>query len=82
MKEDRSLLILVLLSIEKIVYVDETGIDKFLHRKYALALRGEKVYERVRGNKFERTSIVAAQVRSRIIAGDDDCTGSLFKYGS
>ena len=56
------------LSKEKIVYVDETGIDKFLYRKYARALRGEKVYERVRGNKFERTSIVAAQVGSRIIA--------------
>ena len=56
------------LSKEKIVYVDETGIGKFLYRKYARALRGEKVYERVRGNKFERTSIVAAQVGSRIIA--------------
>ena len=54
--------------LEKIVYVDETGIDKFLYRKYARALRGEKVYERVKGNKFERTSIVAAKVESKIIA--------------
>ena len=53
------------LSKEKIVYVDETGINKFLYRKYARAFKGEKVYERVRGNK---TSIVAAQVGSRIIA--------------
>ena len=45
------------LSKEKIVYVDETGIDKFLYRKYARALKGEKVYERVRGNKFERTQL-------------------------
>ena len=32
------------------------------------ALKGEKVYERVRGNKFERTSIVAAQMENKIIA--------------
>ena len=51
---------------EKIVYIDETGIDKFLYRKYARALKGEKIYERVRGNKFERTSIVAAQKENKL----------------
>ena len=39
-----------------------------MYRKYARALRGEKVYERVRGNKFERTSIVAAQMENKILA--------------
>ena len=54
------------LSKEKIVYIDETGIDKFLYRKYARALKGEKVYEKIRGNKFEQTSIVAAQIENKL----------------
>ena len=53
---------------EKIIYIDETGIDKFLYRKYARAPRNEKVYGKIRGNKFERISIVAAQVEKKIIA--------------
>ncbi|MBF9618983.1 transposase, partial [Streptococcus pseudopneumoniae] len=28
-----------------IVYIDETGIDRYLYRPYAGAPRGEKVYE-------------------------------------
>ena len=32
---------------EKIVYVDETGIDKFMYRKYARAVKGEKVYGKI-----------------------------------
>ena len=53
---------------EKIIYIDETGIDTFLYRKYARAPKGKKIYEKVRGNKFERTSIVAAQAGNKIIA--------------
>ena len=53
---------------EKIIYIDETGIDKFLYRKYARAPKGEKIYEKVRGNKFERTRIVAAQAKNEILA--------------
>ena len=53
---------------EKMIYVDETGIDKFMYRKYARAAKGEKVYGKIRGKKFERTNIVAAQAGKRIIA--------------
>ena len=56
------------ISQEKIIYVDETGIDKFLYRKYARALRGKKIFERVKGNKFQRTNIVAAQIGNKILA--------------
>ena len=28
-----------------VVYIDETGIDRYLYRPYARAPRGEKVYE-------------------------------------
>ena len=53
---------------EKIAYIDETGIDNFLFRPYARSERGKKVYERVRGHKYERTNIVAAQIGNKIIA--------------
>ena len=42
-----------------IVYIDETGIDSYLYRPYARASRGEKVYEKISGRRFEQTSIVA-----------------------
>ena len=53
---------------EKIVYIDETGIDKCLSRRYARSLKGEKVYGKVYGHKFERTNIVAAQQNNQILA--------------
>ena len=32
-----------------VVYIDETGIDRYLYRPYARAPRGEKVYEKISG---------------------------------
>lgn len=51
-----------------IVYVDEMGIDTFIHRQYAYAKRGRKVIERKSGKKYKRTSIVAGKVNGKIIA--------------
>ncbi|CAG5435475.1 degenerate transposase [Streptococcus pneumoniae] len=51
-----------------IVYIDETGIDRYLYHPYAGAPRGEKVYEKISGRRFERTSIVAGQVDGEFIA--------------
>lgn len=48
-------------------YIDETGINKYLYREYAYALRGEKVYGDVPGKKYERVSIVAAKCGDEII---------------
>ena len=53
---------------EKIAYVDESGIDTYLYREYAYALRGEAVTERVPGKKFQRINLVAAQLNGEIIA--------------
>ncbi len=53
---------------EKIAYVDESGIDQYLYREYAYALRGEAVTERVPGKKFQRTNLVAAQLNGEMIA--------------
>ena len=51
-----------------VVYIDETGIDRYLYRSHARAPRGEKVYEKISGRRFERTSIVAGQVDGEFIA--------------
>ena len=51
-----------------VVYIDEMGIDRYLYRPYARAPRGEKVYEKISGRHFERTSIVAGQVNREFIA--------------
>ena len=51
-----------------IVYIDETGIDTYLYRHKARAPRGEKVYDKVSGRRFERISVVAGQIGSKIIA--------------
>ena len=51
-----------------IVYIDETRIDRYLYRPYARAPRGDKVYEKISGRRFERTSIVARQVDGDFIA--------------
>ena len=51
-----------------VVYIDETGIDRYLYHPYARAPRGEKVYEKISGRRFERTSIVAGQVDGEFIA--------------
>lgn len=52
----------------KIAYIDETGIDNYLCREYARAPRGKLVYGEFQGRKFQRSSIVAAQMGEDIIA--------------
>ena len=50
-----------------VVYIDETGIDRYLYRSHARAPRGEKVYEKINGRRFERTSIVSRKVEGEFI---------------
>ncbi|MEG0835800.1 MAG: transposase, partial [Christensenellaceae bacterium] len=49
-------------------YVDETGIDKYLYREYARAVRGEKVTAKISGEKFKRTNIVAGICNGKWVA--------------
>lgn len=53
---------------DKIVYIDETGIDTYLYREYARSSRGEKVIGKIRGRKYQRVGIVAAKMGREIIA--------------
>ena len=51
-----------------VLYIDETGIDRYLYRPYARAPIEEKVYEKISERRFERTSIVAGQVDGEFIS--------------
>lgn len=52
----------------QIAYVDETGIDTYLHREYCWAQRGKNVIGYVSGKKYRRTGIVAALMGNNIIS--------------
>ena len=54
--------------VEKIAYVDESGINSYFDRDYGYAPRGEKVFGEISGRKFQRTSIAAAKLGSGIVA--------------
>ena len=49
-------------------YIDEAGFDSYLLREYARAPKGQKIYEKIKGRKYQRTSIVAALCGRKIIA--------------
>ncbi len=53
---------------ESIAYVDESGIDTCLSREYGYAPKGQEFINEVRGRKFKRTGIVAAQIGKKIVA--------------
>ena len=48
--------------------MDESGIDRFLHRDYARSTRGIQVVCDVKGNKYQRVSMISALCMKRIIA--------------
>ena len=71
------------ISSEKLVYVDETGIERYLYREYAWALRGQKVFSKISGRRFKRTNIVAGICQGKWVAPlQYDCTTDsiLFEY--
>ena len=52
----------------KIVYIDEMGMDTFLHREYVYTKKGHKVIGHIPGKKYKRTGVVAAKVIKDIIS--------------
>lgn len=53
---------------ERLVYVDECGIDQYLYREFAYAPRGQKVIAQISGKKFKRTNIVAGICQGEWVA--------------
>ena len=50
------------------VYLDETGFDCYLFRPYARSLKGQIVKAQISGKRYQRLSLVSAQVGNRLIA--------------
>ena len=53
---------------EHLIYVDETGIDQYLHREFAYSPRGEKVFDKISGKKYKRTNILAGICQKNWVA--------------
>jgi len=53
---------------ERRIYIDESGINEYLYRENGRAMKGEKIYGAVSGNRYHRESFIAAQSQSRIFA--------------
>jgi hypothetical protein len=51
-----------------IVYVDECGVDKHLHRIRGRAKRGKKVRKKHPGRRFKRRNVIAGLCGDRILA--------------
>lgn len=52
----------------KIVYIDESGVEDTLFRKYARAPRGEQVPADIKGHRTKRFSMIAGLLGHKLIA--------------
>lgn len=46
-------------NLDKLVYIDESGIDKFISREYGWGLKGNKVIGEVSGRHYARESFIS-----------------------
>lgn len=53
---------------EKRVYLDESGINEYLHRQYARSVRGTKVFGEISGKRFGRQSVISALKDKKFLA--------------
>jgi transposase len=53
---------------QPVFYLDECGVDHRLYREYGRALRGERIYQEVCGQRRGHTSIIAASRKNKLVA--------------
>ena len=53
---------------EEHVHLDESGFERYFDREYGYAPRGEKVYGKIGGRKYQRVGLVTARVGGRVVA--------------
>ena len=51
-----------------VVYIDESGIDKHLHRKKGRAPKGKKVKKKTKGRRFKRRNVIAGLCGKNVLA--------------
>lgn len=65
------------------VYIDESGIDKFISREYGWALAGHKVIGETSGKRYARESFIAGLNEGQLIAPfcyQGTCDTTLFNF--
>lgn len=50
------------------MYVDESGLNKYLQREHGRAPRGQRVEDTRRGRKFERTNVIGGMCGGKYLA--------------
>lgn len=63
------------------VYLDESGINEYLHREYGRSLRGKEVQGEISGKRFARQSVISALLNGKFFAPmcfEGTCDTSLF----
>jgi transposase len=53
---------------EKLIWMDEAGIDEILYRPYAYESKGKRAYANVTGKRVSRTTIIAGYRQKKLIA--------------
>ena len=68
---------------EKLIYIGESGIDKFISREYGGPAKGSKVIGEISDRRYTRESFVAALHQNKIIAPfcyKGTCDSTLFNF--
>nr|MCH9763049.1 IS630 family transposase [Gammaproteobacteria bacterium] len=68
---------------EKCVYVDESGIDKFISREHGGSVRGQRIIGEASGRRYARESFIAGLVNHQVIAPlcyTGTCDAILFNF--
>jgi transposase len=63
------------------VYLDESGINQYLHREYARGTRGKKVFGEISGKRFDRQSVISALLQGKFLSPmcfEGTCDTNLF----
>ncbi len=63
------------------IYLDESGINQYLHRAYARSSRGKKVFGEISGKRFARQSVISALFGGKFLSPmcfEGTCDTSLF----
>jgi isftu1 transposase len=66
---------------EQRVYLDESGINQYLHREYARSVRGKRVVGEISGKRFARQSVISALFKGKFLSPmcfEGTCDTSLF----
>lgn len=63
------------------MYLDESGVNQYLHRQHARSVRGKKVLGEISGRRFSRQSVISALKDKKFLAPmcfEGTCDTNLF----